>query len=185
MSDAKKALSSLAIEVLEIQKQIIENDGVLPAELEAKLDLNGELMADKVDSYKYVLDACEWGAAWMKSMADQATARRKSFEGIRERLKANVKFSMLRMDTTDLKGHEHRFKLSQLKSKLVIDETRLPQTWWKEVTTTTLVPDKESIEAQLLLGIPIEGASFEPVHQIRVYPNNEPKQVKGTKDAEV
>lgn len=177
----QKSLLTLTSEIAAIEQAILANDGELTPEIEKMLDLSTGDMKSKVDSYKHVMDAIDWRAAYFKSIKDQAAAAQKTFDGLKDRLKNNLKFCATKLKTDDLRGHDWRFKISTLKPKIVFDGTPVPPEFCKEVVTKTMAPDRDAIEKALLLGEAVPGAAFEEVQSLRSYVNNEPKQVKEAK----
>lgn len=165
-----KSLILMTQEIIELERALLENDGVLPPEMEERFNLTTGTLASKVDNYKYVMAAMDARSVYFKDLENQAKAARQIFDNTKDRLKDLLKWSMHSLDVRELLGHDWRFVLSGSKNRLVIDETKLPPKYFKEVKS--LVPDKDLIEGDMALGTIIDGVTTEPVEQLRSYVNN-------------
>lgn len=179
MSEPNKSLMAITAEVIAVERALIENDGVLPPEIEEQFNLATGDLKDKVDRYWIVLEALDARAGYFKSLAESATAARKMIENKHASLKANLKFTMQQLNLSELEGNDYRYKLSNSKPKLVIDDDALPPGYKKAVQT--FVPDKEQIENDLALGMSVPGAHMETVQSLRGYMNAgaKAKPIKG------
>ncbi len=86
-----------------------------------------------------------------------------------ERLRGNLKYVMTSMTTAELEGNNWRWQLSRGKPKLVVDEAKLSPVYFKLVYSKVI--DKERIEGDLALGLPVEGAHLEETATLRSYVN--------------
>ena len=164
-----KSLVSLVQELTQIERELIQNEGTLSPESEQLFDLTQGDIKTKVDRYKHVMDAMDARSVYFKERADEMARARKLFESQKERLKSILKYAMTSLDTPELEGYDWRWRLSPLKDKLVIDATELPREYMKE--EKIMVPNREAIEGDLLLGKTILGARFESSTMLRSYVN--------------
>lgn len=169
MPPSNTSLVGLVHEITEIERQLIQGEGQLSPEIEALFDLTTGAIKDKVDRYKFIMDAMDARSVYFKDLSDQMTSARRLFENQKNRLKENLKYAMTNMDTTELEGHDWRFKLSRLKDKVVIDQSKLPSEYMKDEVIR--VVDKDAIESALMLGETIPGVTTEPSTQLRPYVN--------------
>lgn len=176
-----KSLVSLVSKVSQIEKHLLEGDGVLPPELEQEFDLLSNLTKEKVDAYYFVMQALDARALYLKDMENQFKHARQTLENHKEQMRGNIRHSMCALTTDLLEGYDFRFKLSNGKSKLIIDEEVLPAEYWKRECVD--VPDKELLERELLLGKEVLGAHFEASTTLRSYinPGTKAKPVKEIK----
>lgn len=162
-------LQTLTIQADRISQIILENGGELTPDLERELSAIETGVAQKIDSYDFVIDSLEKRAEFFKDQATRRLVVARGMEKAASYLKDNIKAHMIRLGTTDAVGEEVRFKLSQSKPKLVIDEIALPADF--KMIVSELVPDKEKILATLGLGESVPGAQLVPTHSLRRYIN--------------
>lgn len=176
------SLVSLVFDITEIERQIVQCDGELTPELEAQFDLTTGDIRSKIDAYKIVSDAFQARAEYFKDSAEQLTHARRLFENQKNRLKENVKFAMKNLNVTELEGNDWRYKLSRGKPALQIDESLLPDGFFK--TVETKVVDRVAIEEALALGMTIPGVSMQESESLRVYVNaaGKSREVKEIKE---
>lgn len=160
---------ALYVEVAEIERALMMNDGVLTPELEEKFNLATGDLAKKADAYRVVCDGLEAKADHWNNMAKQMLVVRKVLESQVERLRGNLKYVMASMTTTELEGHNWIWKLSRGRPKLVIDESKLSSIYFKTVETKVI--DKERIEGDLALGLSVDGAHYEETAVLKSYAN--------------
>lgn len=122
-----------------------------------------------MDAYQAVLERLEIEGEYWASKAEAYAKMAKGCKGARERLKDSLKYAMKELGTDELIGHDCKFKLSNSKPKLVVDETDLDKSYYMQVTMT--VVDKKRIEEDLKIGVPVKGAKLEEVKSIRSYLN--------------
>lgn len=163
-----KSLVHLSAQVSDLEQALVQNDGVLPPELEAHFDLTTGELAEKIDRYKYVIDAFDARAAYFKKLEADMKHARKLFEAQIERLKGRLKYVMNASGEKELVGRDWRFVVSNAKEKLVLSGD-VPDEYMKEVVTRE--PDRGTIETALKMGFEIEGCTLEPSQSLRVYVN--------------
>jgi hypothetical protein len=168
MSDTK-TLPALVAEMNEIVRQILESGGELTEVLETAFDGVGQELATKTDRYAFMIDRLSSEETFWKEKAEAYSKVAKSCKALRERLNDNIKFAMLSMETKEIAGDEMRFVLSKLAPKVVLNEEKIPDAW--KMVVTERVPDKDRIKAALIDGMPVEGATLEPVFSLRKYVN--------------
>ena len=167
MSNTKN-LVHLANRVADLEQALLENDGVLPPELEEQFDLSTGELREKIDRYKYVIDAFESRAEYFKKMEADVKAAKKIFDNQAERLRDRLKYVMNAGGETELVGHDWRFKLSNAKEKLVVGK-EVPDEFMKDVVVREV--DKESIITSIKMGFPVAGCELVPSQSMRVYVN--------------
>jgi hypothetical protein len=171
-TEAVKNLVLLATEAQEICKLILEANGELSPELEKRLDVNSSALLAKVDSYVFIEDHLEAHASLWKRKADACKAIYDRYVKSQEKMRERVKLAMRELNRNELKGDHYRYKLCELKAKLVIDEPdEIPSEL--KMAVTKFIPDNERIKSLLEDGIDVPGAHLEPVYSLRVYENAE------------
>ena len=163
------SLQSIVADSLQISMLLGETGGELTPEIEAMLTCNTKDLAIKLDSYVAIMDQFEAQCELWKAKAAQIAKVAKSFDTARERLKSNVKLAMDMMGTTEVKGDLFRFKLSNVKPSLIIDEKLIPNEFKNAVTS--FVIDKERIKEAIAAGTQVQGATVVHSMSLRNYPN--------------
>lgn len=162
---AENSLVSIANRMKGLDDELVERGGELSPEEEAELDLTtGDLRA-KVDAYYMIIKEFEARAKTLVKLAEPFVTSRKAYENKAESLLARMKFAMQAMGVRRVEGDTFEFALTNSQPALVINEAELPKEYF--TTVTTVVPDKERIKGNLLLGIQIPGASLRPVDALR------------------
>lgn len=164
-----QSLMSLTQEYQSIISKIIENGGELPAETEAQLANIETKMPAKVDAYAFVMDRLENEEEYWKAKAKEMQAVARGCENARDRIKENIKAAMIGLGQDELFGVDTRFKISNSKPKLVVDQNELTSEYITE--RKIYDPDTEKIIADLKAGKEVPGAHFEEVKGIRKYVN--------------
>lgn len=175
MSESR-SLFMLVRDFQALDELLIESGGEITPVLEEWMSLNAGDVGAKVDSYKLYIDHLDARAEYFKRLEAQAYEAKKLFENHIKRLKENLKQSMIEMGVDELRGQDFRWKLSQLKPKLVIEDAKaIPA----KFTTETIVfePDKEKIMAAIESGETIAGCRIEPVQSLKNYVNSGSKKV--------
>lgn len=153
-----------------IMTQIIENNGELTPETEGMLFQVETQLASKVDSYAFIMDRLGVEVEFWKNKAAEYNAVAKSCDNLHDRLKNAIKGAMIALNQDAAHGIDFRFQLSRTKPRLCIDESKLPSAYKMQVIETR--PDKDKINADLLLGVPIEGVHTEESYALRKYVNS-------------
>ena len=152
----------------EIEKAILENNGELTPELEQALSIETMAKEKKIDAYHAIMERCRSIETELKAKIDLISTTIKNTRKIEQKLKYNLKQAMLISAQPEINGEFVRYLLVDQGSKLeVTDETLIPHTYFKEVTTTEL--DKENLKKDLEQGAMICGATLEPVRSLRSY----------------
>lgn len=165
----QKSLSTLVVEMAQIEAQIVEAEGEITPAIEAMLASVQTDLAFKVDGYAFFMDKLKINAGYWKDQAEISYRVSKSLLNVEERLKGGIKFAMQALNTDEVKGVDVRFKLSKSKPRLLLEETMLPAEY--KMVVTEMVPDKEKIHHDLGVGIEIPGAKLEESFSLRKYPN--------------
>lgn len=168
--EQKKSLVSIVSDTNDIVSQLIENGGELPPDLEEKFLINKNELAVKTDSYAYMLERLELEESYWKAKANDMALISKSLKGLRERLKDRLKYALSNLEEKEIKGDDYRFKLSNAKGKLVIDDEKIISDEYK-YQKVSMELDKDKIKEDLAKGVKIEGARIEESSMLRKYLN--------------
>jgi Siphovirus Gp157 len=152
-----------------IVEQLIESGGELSPELSLALSNLEVQLPAKLDSYAFILEKLEAEEDFWKQKAKAMQAVAKGCSNVRDRIKENLKLAALEMKADELVGNDFKFKFSNSKPKLIIDESALDKAYTMQVVTTEI--DKKRIEDDLKLGVPVVGAHLEETKAMRVYAN--------------
>jgi len=183
----QKSLMSLVKDHHKLDEDLFKADGELSAEMEEFLQITEKGLAQKVDSYKMYMDHLEYRSEYFKNLAIQALQYEKSFLNQIKRMKEILRFTMLQMQTNELKGEQYRFALTEPSAKLVIENEELvPVKFTKEEIIFKM--DRDAIKAALESGEAVAGAKLETTNQLRQYVNSgnkkkKPKEVKDVTDS--
>lgn len=160
------SLIKITQNIINIENQILDNDGVLSEELESFLTISQNNLATKIDDYSYLIDRLEKSIELFKAKKEEAARAQKSYENIIDTMKERLKFAMSEMNTSELSGNEYKYKLARSKSKIkVIDESVIPIDFIREKVTYEV--DKEKIYNALENGVHIDGVILEETQSLR------------------
>ena len=166
----KVSLSKLVNESKELLQTIIDNDGVLGSDLEEMVRLNELQMADKVESYAFLIQSAKHEATYFKGKADFFYNVAKGLENFEESLKERIKYIASVNGITEFHGIDHKFKISNSKATVqIVDESQIDRAYFTPVVTEKL--DKKRIEEDLRMGIPVPGAVLREGKAIRISAN--------------
>jgi hypothetical protein len=169
MSESK-SLMALVKDHHKLDEDLFKNDGELSPEMEQFLEITEKGLAEKIDAYKMYMDHLEFRAEYFKQLSEQAQQYEKVFLNQIKRMKENIRFAMQTMNTTELKGEQYRFALTEPSQKLVIEnEELIPVKYTKEIID--FKPDREAIKKALEIGEAVPGAKLETTQQLRQYVN--------------
>lgn len=156
-----------------ISRMLAESGGEITPELEALMANVDVKMPEKIDGYHVVLERLEVEAKYWKDKSAAYALMAKAHTAMHDRIKDRLKDAMKALGVDEIKGHDVRFKLSNVKPALVIDESKLDPSYTMVVTET--VPDKERIRAALTEGAKIQGAQLVQSQSLRPYLNKKEK----------
>jgi len=165
----KQSLRELVSFAAELMNELVESGGVLTPELEAKLNVIELSLPEKVDAYAFVMQKLEFEAEYWKKQAETYNKIKTACQNARDRIKDNLKLAMKENGINELKGIDHKFKLTNGTFSLVIDESEIDDIYKKRVEE--IVVDKKRIEEDLKAGVPVKGARLDPVYTLRPYVN--------------
>lgn len=169
MSENNKSLPQLVQTSQVLIQALLESNGEITPEIEAALIEVDVKLPQKIDNYQAVLDRLDMESEYWSARAESFAKMAKGCKSAKERLKDSLKFAMKALETDELIGNDCRFKLSNSKPKMIIDQIELEPSYYMQVTTTEV--DKKKIEEDLKLGVPVKGARLEEVKSIRSYLN--------------
>lgn len=161
------SLKELSQERLEIDTLLIESNGEISASVNSWLELVNKQLAQKVDSYDYIIKALTAEAEFLDMRAAELWVVAKAKMKFVQDLKDRIKITMMDMQTNELQGETKSFKLTRSGKKLLLEESIIPPEF--NTTVITHVPDKERIKTCLATGQDIPGARFEEIIQLRTY----------------
>ena len=150
-----------------LAEKLIESGGELDPVTEAALTVNEKELALKVDAYAVIMDRFKFEADFYKAKAKEMQAHAKAIENAAERLKNNLKFALKTLGQSEVSGIEYRFKLTNSKPKLLIDEALLPDEFKTQVVSYE--PDKDKIHDALNSGLTVKGCALEESVALRKY----------------
>ena len=153
-----------------IESSLSENNGELTDELDGAFELTNEALADKVDSYAFVMDRCN--SMEEEYLAKAAVLGRiaKGYARLRDSLETRLKLASKQLGD-ELIGNDWRFKVSTTEGKLIVDlpAEKLPPEY---VTMETVFSvNTKALKNDLKLGLEVNGARIEKGQSIRRYPN--------------
>lgn len=130
------------------------------------IDLN---MPVAVDRAKEIMDYMDSNEGYFKEKAEAYSIIVKRIKAAKERMKEGIKEGMKQLDLTELKGKDHRFKLSASKPSLIFNEDLLDKNYFVQTIVTS--PDKDKIRKDLEAGLEVDGAMLMPSFSLRAYAN--------------
>lgn len=141
----------------EIQKDLIESDGILTDELENKISLNDRELAVKVDTYVYVINGLE-------DRTDEIDARIENLKAIKTQMRNHADFMRAKlsaaleaMDQKEILGNEFKITTKLNPPRVdILDEEKIPDNYKREKISIEI--DKKKISEVLKLGIDVDGA---------------------------
>ena len=178
MSEENKSLITLAKESNQLEVMLLESGGEVTPEIEAMLTVKEVNLPSKVDNYYHVMHRLDGLEIHYKEMADKFQKAAKTFSGASKSLKDRLKIAMRELGEDEIKGNDFRFKLSNSKPSLIIEDDKvIPKDYFVQVTETVL--EKDRLLEDLKIG-EVAGARLEPSFSLRSYVNT-PKATKKAK----
>ncbi len=162
MSD-KTGMALVASNMAQLEMLMLESGEDLSPVVVSQLNL----VTQNVDLCASVIERCELNAEFFRSKAKAFAAVAKAYEKSEAYLRQMIKDDMVAHGIDELPGTEIRFKLVNMKPKLVIDEANLDPAYFIPVPQ----PDKKKVQADLEVGLEVKGARLEEVKALRTYLN--------------
>lgn len=162
-----KSLPALVVEMNEVVAQIVDAGGELSEAIEQHFTELGEQIGQKADSYGFYLDRLDHEMDFWKEKAEIYQKVAKACKTLQDKLKENLKASMIAMNMPEIEGDDTRFKISRAAPKLVIDEATLSNDWKMQVTEWQV--DRDRIKKAIEVGTEIPGVKQEDVFTLRKY----------------
>lgn len=176
MSTDGNSLSTLIAESVLLEGNIatwaLNHYGEINPAMEQYYEEVKSLRADRVDAYKFVIDRLGVGSDLLRKQAEQFIVAAKALEEAESRIKENMKIGIKTLGADEISGKQWRFKLSEMKPKLVLSpkfQEELPPQYL--IIKTIYEADKERLRAHLEQGAKIPGAQLENVYALRSYIN--------------
>lgn len=146
-----------------IENLLIESDDETRPELVALLERVETDLAKKIDGYHYFLDRLENAEDYWDKKLEEVRRVRDAHRNTRERLKERLKTHMIVNNLKTLEGDSIKFTLSHTRPRLVVDQTKLPDTY-KIITYSA---DNDRIRDAMADGIEVPGAKLEASYSLR------------------
>ncbi len=160
-----------------LERRILENHGEISPEIETLLTEAGEGAANKVDGTAYFLDRLADKAAFWETKAREMERYAKACKTAVDRVRQNLKFTMVASGRSEVSGAEFRFCLTPARSSLkIINQDDLHADYIE--TVVTKVPSKDKIRSDLENGLTVAGAMLEEVVALRRYASKSPVKKK-------
>jgi len=170
-----RSLIDIAQQSKKIALALSESGGELTPNLENELDLSKEQLPEKIDGYQHIMDYLEGERLIWKQRKYDCETQEKKFAKIIETMKDRIRIAMSLLETDELYGNIHRFKLINSKPKLIIhDDNLIPETY--KIVTQIVSPDKDKIRADLEAGMPVPGAELRSDGALRSYMASKKKE---------
>lgn len=162
-------LYSITRELHAVENAIIESNGELPPEIEERFSAALIAREKKIDAYHAIMLRCDLIEAQYKAQIEILSKISKAAKLTKARLKTSLKEAMHFLGVSELQGNETRFKLSEGKPRVEIEnENLIPFEYLKE--KTVLVPNLERIETMLKAGENVPGCKLTHSSTLRTYP---------------
>ena len=154
-----KNLTTLVAQAHEIERMILEANGELTSEIEAMLDLNNTELAQKVDSYAFLLEKLGSNETHWKAKAAEYSLYAKTFASAQSKIKEHLKNVMIAADLKEIIGEEIRYTLRPSTGSLVVDNINQLENKYLVITTS---PNNIAIKKDISEGKDVPGAHIEP-----------------------
>lgn len=170
------SLLDLSAEARRVEYEIFKiaetNGGEIDAGLDSYLAEVERSVAEKADSYVYVMDALAQTAEMLSEKADKIARAARAVKNAREAMRDRVKLAMHNMASDRIEGNDWVFSLSRLQPKLEVDvkHDALPPDC--VIIRTEYEIDKKRIRELIESGRDIPGCRLVENHALRVNVNN-------------
>ena len=168
--ESNSTLITLVSEASAIQQVLLETGGEITPEIEQRIQATEINLPAKVDSYALLIERMQHDAEFYGLQATRLLKMVRAMESVVTRCKQNIKLAMDELKTTELVGHEMKFKLVKSPPSVIIeDSAKIPAAY--KVTETTTRDDKKMISEDLKMGVTVPGARLESGTSLRTYLN--------------
>lgn len=179
----ERSLVALMKDFNALDELLIESGGELDPVLEQWMQLNEKNISEKVDGYKLFMDHLAAKIDFLKGMEEEIYGTRKALANQIDRMKNTLKFAAAQMQKDELLGERYRFKISESKPKLSIEDAdSIPAQFMTE--TIVFKPDLEALQKAIDAGEVIPGVKLVTTVSLRSYVNSKGKSKKELKDVE-
>ncbi len=164
----EKTLSEFVLIAADIEAALIESGGEIDDNVEKLLSEWETDFSEKVDGYAFIMEHFKDAADKWKSKASIMLDAAKSCKMAEERLKERLKWGMKEMEVDEVRGETYRFKLANMKPKVIIDDNDvIPDEFKEKVIEYKIV--KDSILQKIKGGGNVPGAHLEESLSVRRY----------------
>ena len=150
-----------------LEWKLTETGGEMDQELDRFYTEIAHDLPKKIDSYDHIMGRIAAAEEFMRSEASRFVLAARALKNHGERLRDTLKAVMASQDMKELQGNRVRFRLTDVKPSLEIDESKLPKAFWTETVLRT--PNKEMIRAVLETGETVPGAELIHGKALRSY----------------
>lgn len=157
-----KSLELIKQDLLTLNSKLVETEGELSIALEQELEQVKKDLSIKGDHYGYRIDRLEASIEFWDKKVKEYQAVKKTIENHLNRMKDNIKFTMVSLDTSIITGEEYQFKIRpSSKPKVIVskDIRDLPAKYVIHVTAAQA--DLDLLREDLKNGLKIDNVSLE------------------------
>lgn len=139
----KKSLDEILFDYRELEKELIESEGVVDESLEEKLNINRNEFAEKLNGYYYISEKLKAEASFDEEQEKRFAQRKKTKLNAAQRLKDRIDMAMVLYAEPDSKSKAKipslKFETDQLKATAVAYPVIKPES----------IPSFEYLEAEI------------------------------------
>ncbi len=160
-------LPEIIAEYNSVMELLYESGGEISESIDKALALISEKAAEKVDSFKFILDKLEAEAEFWKKEAEERAKMAKNVNAARDRLEDFLKKVMESNNLNEIAGGAFKVKLQPTQGSVVYDDNLIGPEYMIETKTYTV--DKKKIRQDIDLGKNVIGAQLKPGVSLRFY----------------
>lgn len=166
MQKDKKSLSYLTSALINIENEIVSQDGVISPEVEQELDLSHGDFKCKIDNYAACFLALSTLETYLKEQKADIDVLLKRVQASRNNLNYNLDLTMARLGKTELRGSVYSFYEDYGRGSVEVSDIDKVPFEYKRIKTDW-EPDKVAIRKAIDAGIYIEGAYIQKDKSIK------------------
>lgn len=154
----------------EVFEMIALSGGEITEDIENRLAAMAVALPAKVDAYYLFQQNLSARLETITKQITELTALKKSLSDVASRADNYLMFELKNRDMTEIKGNNHRFKITTCpKRTVVVDASQIPAKFKTVVTTENI--NKVAIKDAILSGETVPGAELEGGETLRCYRN--------------
>lgn len=152
-----------------INQEVERTDGELTPELQILLGLNEALVAEKIDSYDFIMKRLELESSFLKSRADEYIKASKARLTAVENMKNRIKALMLIHDKREISGEYVKLGLYHTNPTVIVDnELEVPSDYFEKTIVMKL--RKDLVKDTLKAGFMVPGCHLQESFSLRSFP---------------